>query len=372
MVTRKVYECNLSHLGMGNMRLPVLDGKSGVPIDFEKAQQIIDYAMEQGINYYDSAYVYHSGESEKFLGEAMKKYPRESYHLATKFLLQANPDYKAVFEEQLSRLKTEHIDFYLLHAISDGNADKYLESGCIEYYEQQKAAGRIKHFGFSFHGSPQTLTRFLDSHSFDFVQIQLNYFDWNYGTAKQEYEILSGRNIPIIVMEPVRGGRLAKLTPETEGILHEAHPDWSCASWAFRFVKGLAGVKVILSGMSNMEQIMDNVKTFEGDEALTIEDEATLMKACAAFRSQVVVPCTECRYCCDDCPAKINIPEYLKLYNNYKLNGWWQLNSLEKVDSEGKPSDCIACGACTAHCPQNIEIPTIMKTIAEAMKGKDE
>ncbi len=298
----------------------------------------------------------------------MKKYPRESYYLATKFLLSANPDYKAVFEEQLVRLQTDHIDFYLLHAIFDENCQSYLDSGCIEYFLEQKKAGRIRYLGFSSHAGVEALTRIADHHQWDFAQLQLNYFDWQYGTTQEEYKVLEERNIPIMVMEPVRGGRLATLSSEAEGMLKEVHPDWSMASWALRFVKHLPQVQVILSGMSNMEQIRDNIGTFQEPEGLSDEDTKLLMQACEAFRKQVSVPCTACRYCCDGCPMKIDIPAYLDVYNTYKTDGSWALNRMDSIESEGKPADCIGCGACAGHCPQSIRIPEIMSELAELSK----
>jgi predicted aldo/keto reductase-like oxidoreductase len=230
---------------------------------------------------------------------------------------------------------------------------------------EQKRLGRIGYLGFSFHASEQTLIRLVDLRGWDFAQIQMNYFDWMYGSAKREYEILTEKNIPVMVMEPVRGGRLATLSPEAERILKSEHPDWTLASWALRWVKRLPGVQVVLSGMSTLEQIKENIRLFEDDNALTDDDEATLFRACEAFRKEVRVPCTACRYCCDDCPAQINIPAVLEVYNRYKTDGPWALNALKGIDSQGMPKDCIACGACMEHCPQNIDIKGIMQELAE-------
>lgn len=352
-------DIQLSRLGMGNMRLPVVDGRDK-DIDYAKAQAIIDYGMEHGITYYDTAYVYHEGESETFLGNAMKAYPRESYYIATKFNYMANPDYKAVFEEQLERLQTDYIDFYLIHAVMNGNYEDYLNCGCIDYFLEQQKKGRIKYLGFSSHADPQQLEIFASHHGWDFAQLQINYYDWQYGTAQKEYRILEERNIPIMVMEPVRGGRLAALTPEAEAILKEAHPDWSIPSWAFRFVRSLPQVQTILSGMGNLAQIEDNVGTFSDETPFTEDDRKLLFQALELFKKQVQVPCTACRYCTPNCPAEINIPEVLKVYNSYKVNGKGALRGLDKIESKGKPQDCIGCGACAGHCPQNIKIPEIM------------
>ncbi len=367
MEKKKFQSITLSRLGMGNMRLPLRNDLEGSPIDREKAQQIIDCAMENGVNYYDTAYVYNSGDSEKFLGEAMGKYPRDSFYLATKFNIGANPDYKQVFRQQCERCGTDHFDFYLVHAVMDHNYKKYEESGCIEYFKELKRQGKIKYLGFSNHSSPQTLKYFRDLYDWDFIQLQLNYYDWKYGTAKEEYEICTEKNIPVIVMEPVRGGRLADLTPEANSLLKAAHPEWSIASWAFRWVRSLEGVQVVLSGMSNMEQIKDNIGTFNSEQALSEKDISTLMQACDMFRNQMQIPCTKCRYCCDDCPAKIDIPAVLMIYNNYKLSGDWILDGLRKSEKPG-PLNCVGCKKCVGHCPQSIKIPDIMAELKEKLK----
>lgn len=362
-------DIQLSRLGMGNMRLPIVQGRKDTDIDKEKATEIIDYAMANGINYFDTAYVYHGGASEKFLGEALvDRYPRDSFYLATKFLIFASKDYKAVFEEQLSRLHTDYIDFYLIHGINNQIAQQYIDIGAVDYFMEQKKAGRIKYLGFSSHASTETLEKFAGHHAWDFAQIQLNYFDWLFGSTKQEYEILAEKNIPIMVMEPVRGGRLAGLTPDAEKMLKDAQPDWSVPSWALHWVKSLPQVQVVLSGMSNMAQIEDNVRTFSDEKTATKEEEALLFKACELFREQIKVPCTGCRYCCDSCPAQINIPEVLKIYNDYKLQGGWVLGRLKDIQSEGGPKDCVGCGACTQHCPQNIDVPAIMKELGGQLR----
>lgn len=365
MIYKSFQNIQLSTLGMGAMRMPMLDQDH---IDYEKAHEILDRAYAGGINYYDTAYVYQGGDSERCLGAWHQKYPRDSFYFASKFHINANPDYEAVFEEQLERLKTDHIDFYLMHCLMDNNIDMYLESGAIDYFAKQKELGRIRYLGFSSHASPEVLARFADAYDWDFTQIQMNYYDWAYGSTAKEYAILEERNIPIMVMEPVRGGRLASLTPEVEAILKAAQPDWSMASWALRFVKSHPQVQVILSGMSDLAQMEDNLSTFSVAEGLNDQQMATLMEAGKVFRSQVYVPCTECRYCVPECPMGINIPAYLKIYNAYKLNGPWALNGMDKVESEGKPADCVGCGACAQRCPQNIDIPAIMAELKEKSK----
>lgn len=362
MIYKPFKDISLSCLGMGNMRLPQNWELPEHPIDRDKGREIIDLAMKGGINYYDTAYVY--GDSEEFLGDVMPAYKRDSYYLATKFNIGANPDYKAVFEEQLKRCKTDYFDFYLLHAVGDWSKDKYIESGCIEYFEEMRKQGKIRYFGYSAHASHETLKAFADYKDWDFTQIQLNYYDWLFGGAKGEYEILKERNVPVIVMEPVRGGRLASLTPEAEAILKEAHPDWSIASWAFRWVKRLSQVQVVLSGMSNLEQMKDNIGTFSDEAALTDEEEKLLFKACTMFKEQIQVPCTGCRYCVDNCPSQIDIPKMMEIGNNFRINGEWALHPLRDTDKP-TPKDCIGCGACTTHCPQGIDIPGLMSEMSE-------
>ncbi len=361
-------DIKLSRLGMGNMRLPVENDKEGAPIDYARAQEIIDYAMEQGINYYDTAYVYHNKSSEDFLGVAMKKYPRESYHLATKYAIAANEDFKGCFQEQLDKLQTDYIDFYLIHNVNDKNIDTYIESGCIEYFEQELEAGRIKYLGFSCHGTPETLERFASYRKWDFAQIQLNYYDWEFSTTKEEYEVLEKHQIPIMVMEPVRGGKLASL-PEEAATKLPVHEGWTHASYGFHFVKALPQVQVILSGMSTMEQIKDNVNTFSDEYSLQESEMRQMAEVAKVFKGCMTVPCTACRYCCDDCPARIEIPKFIELYNKYKMDGPWGMKEqIEKVDSEGSPMDCIGCRACVGHCPQNIEVPEIMEELKGLME----
>lgn len=355
----------LSRLAMGNMRLPTKDNIPGGPIDYAKAEEMIDYAIKHGVNYYDTAYVYHNGESEKFLGNVMRKYPRTDYYLATKFFILASRDYKEVFEEQLRRLQTDYIDFYLIHGIFDHTAEEYISSGSIDYFLEQKKAGRIKYLGFSSHASTEILEKFASHHDWDFAQIQVNYYDWNYSTAQQEYEILTRHGIPIMVMEPVRGGKLATLSDSANTILKRELPESSIASWAMRWLMNLDNVQTVLSGMSTLEQVKDNIATFEEAEPLTENQSKILCKACEAFKNEMSAPCTSCRYCCDDCPQGLDIPKLLGIYNKYKLDGLRGVREILQALPEGqKPSDCIDCGSCLNHCPQGISTPVLLKELA--------
>ena len=357
----------LSRLGMGNMRLPEIKDENGTHIDFDKAQALIDMAYEAGVNYYDTAYIYHGGMSEVFTGKSLKKYPRDTYYVADKYNLEANPDYRAEFAEQLDRLQLDRIDFYLLHGIGDHSADKFMTNGCIDYFNEQKAAGKIRYFGFSYHGGPENLRRMLKANDWDFVQIQLNYYDWFHGDARELYEILKEAGIPVMVMEPVHGGMLAKLNEAGSAILEAADPERTQASWAMRWVKSLDAVQVVLSGMNEFEQMRDNLATFSSEEDLGEEGWETVKKAAEAHRASVAVPCTGCRYCTPNCPMGLDIPYLLRAYNDAKIGGWWRLSSLGGLPDDKKPSACVGCGACMGHCPQTLKIPEYMAEMAEHM-----
>ncbi len=364
MIYKAYKDKQISRLGMGCMRYPMKEGTKD--IDWEESQRIIDDAIAGGINYFDTAYVYNAGESERCTGACLKKHDRASFSLATKYAISADPDYRKVFATQLERLQTDYIDFYLIHCLLDSNIDQYLESGAIEFFLEMKKEGKIRNLGFSSHASVETLRRFADHHQWDFAQLQINYFDYFYKTSREEYEVLAERNIPVMVMEPVRGGRLSELTPEAEAVLKGAHPEWSISSWALRFVRTLPAVQVILSGMSTREQMADNLSTFSDEAELSAEDMETLKKAVEVFHKNLVVPCTGCRYCTDGCPMKIDIPSYMSLYNTYKVEKRFPKNAYEKVESEGRPEDCISCGQCSSKCPQSIEIPIILAELSEA------
>ena len=355
-------------MGMGNMRLPVRADAEGRPIDYEKAKAIIDRAMAMGINYYDTAYIYHGGESEVFTGKTLAEYPRESYYVADKYNLDAEPDYTKQFPEQLRRLNMDCIDFYLLHGVMDHNVDAFMNNGCFDYFDRMKAEGKIRYFGFSFHGTPNALRRMVSLRQWDFVQIQLNYYDYLHGDAKELYEILDEAGIPIMVMEPVRGGLLAKLNDDGSAVLKNASPEKSLASWAMRWVKSLDRVQVVLSGMTEMEQLEDNLATFADETAMSEDDKETVAEAALKLRDSVAVPCTACRYCTDGCPMGLDIPRLMHMYNEAKLGGAWRLSGLKDLPEDKLPAACIACGTCTGVCPQSIDIPGYMGKLADMMK----
>ncbi len=356
-------------LGFGLMRLPEKDGT----IDSEHLNRMVDAYMQAGMNYFDTAYVYHGGNSEKAIKEAlMKRYPRDRFMLATKlpaWCLKQPEDRDRIFNEQLERCGVDYFDFYLLHSIEDGsNGDTYERLDCFSWGLQKKAEGKIRHFGFSFHGSPAYLIKVLDAHpEIEFVQIQLNYADWKNPVVRsgELYEILHGRNIPMIIMEPVKGGTLAKLTPELEGLYKSARPDASVASWALRFVGSLPGVMTILSGMSTAEQMMDNINTFVHFEPLTEKEQDLVSHVREVMLDVPQIGCTSCRYCTPGCPMRISIPDVFRAVNTMTLYGdvfrpkafYGGLIG----QGYGRASECIACGQCEGVCPQHLPIIELLK-----------
>ena len=363
----------ISRLGMGNMRLPTAGEGFMAPIDEEKALEIIDYVFSKGVNYFDTAYMYHGGESERFVGKALKRYPRDSFFLSTK--MPSNElerrDVAEIFEEQLAKCQVDYFDFYLLHNLNENSYDIFTseEKGVIPYLLEQKKRGRIRHLGLSAHAAPATLKRFLDTYDFpEFVQIQLNYLDWELQDAKAQYEIITEHGIPVWVMEPCRGGRLASLSENANAVLKEAAPDRSVASWAFRYVANLPNVGVILSGMTKIDQAVDNVGTFSEETAFSAKEQETLERALELFRQELNVPCTTCHYC-DGCPMDLDIPALIKIYNQSKVQmGFGVMMALERMDKSQNPGNCIACGACVKKCPQNIQVPEVMEAFAESLK----
>ncbi len=360
-------EIKLSRLGMGNMRLPIIENDSGQKIDYQKAKAIIDKAIESGVNYFDTAYIYHNGESEVFTGKALAEYPRDTYYVADKFNFQVQPDYKIQFEEQLDRLQMSYIDFYLLHGIQDNFVDDILACGCIEYFRELKEQGKIRYLGFSFHGSIESMEKMLNGQEWDFVQIQLNYYDWEYGNQKKLYKMLTEAGIPVMVMEPVHGGLLARLNEQSAGLLKAYEPGATLASWAMRWVMSLENVQVVLSGMSDVEQMLDNVRTFSEGKSVTQEEKRLLKKAAALLRPEIAVACTGCRYCYPNCPQQLDIPTLISAYNEAKADASWRLVNVTALPREKQPMSCIGCGNCVEHCPQKLPIPEVMKEMTNMM-----
>ena len=376
MITKNYKDTDkkLSQFGFGCMRLPTTTGNPADPIDYAKAEALIDYAYAHGINYFDTAYVYHNGDSENFIGKALSKYPRDTWNLVTKMppsAVQKPEDLEKVFNDQLKKCGVDYFDFYLCHGVMDICYDFFAgeEFGVIPFLDRMKKEGKIKKLGFSSHCSPKKLAEFCELYDWDIAQIQLNYFDWDYQDAKQQYEILTAHHIPIVVMEPCRGGRLCTLCDESVDILKKAAPDRSVASWAFRWLQGLPNVQVVLSGMNTMEQLTDNLSVFESPQPLNDEEKAALQKAIDAFKSKFTVPCTACRYC-NKCPKELDIPVILSAYNDCCLtdNQFMRGSTYKALKARGEkymPYECVGCGTCMNACPQGIDTPSIMDAFSK-------
>ncbi len=367
MITSKFQEDTLSLLGFGAMRLPEVGGEIDVP----QVEKMVAYAIEHGVNYFDTAWPYHAGYSEIVMGKVLSHYPRESYNLATKYpghQIASSYDPAGVFEKQLEKCGVEYFDYYLLHNVNEMSLDVYLDPkwGIVEYFKEQKRLGRIRHLGFSSHGRIPTMERFLNvfGKDMEFCQIQLNYLDWTLQDAKGKVALLDKWNIPVWVMEPVRGGKLANLKEAQAARLKAMRPEESVAAWSFRFLQNLPSVQMVLSGMSNMEQMMDNVKTFSTRKPLDEAEEAVIMEIAEDIKN--AVPCTACRYCCDGCPMGLDIPLMMRICSELRVAD--SVNSaivLETMDADKLPSACLHCGLCTQICPQNIPIPDIMEELTE-------
>ena len=366
MIYKDFQGLRLSALGLGCMRLPTVDGQDAV-IDKNATAQMVQYAFDHGINYFDTAWMYHNGNSETVMGEILCRYPREGFYLASKFpgfTPENLSDPAKIFNRQLEKCQTSYFDFYLLHSITDTNIDGYMDEkyGLVPYLLEQKKAGRIRHLGFSSHGSVASIRRLLDTYGKDleFCQIQLNWLDWKYQNAEAKVALLNEYRVPIWVMEPVRGGRLVNLDQNHVETLNAMRPGVSNPEWAFRFLQGIEGVTMVLSGMSNMEQLQQNIATFETEKPLSKDEFAAIMNIANDMIAKNNVPCTACSYCVEHCPVGIPIPEVIKLYNAMAEG------STEKPGIPG-PGDCVACGKCRFVCPQGINVPKVMADYASKL-----
>ncbi len=367
MLYRIFKDKKLSLLSMGTMRLPVKDSV----IDEEETALMIDYALKNGVNYFDTAWGYHGGESERVVGKILNRYPRESYYIATKF-----PGYdlnnmgkvEEIFEKQLQKTGMEYFDFYLIHNVCELNIDEYLNPvhGTYEYLLEQKRNGRIKHLGFSVHGSTETMNRFLEKYgeNMEFCQIQLNWVDYDFQNAKEKIRILNNLGIPVWVMEPLRGGKLSK---ENEAMteIRKKYPDFSPVKWSYRFLKSIPSVVTVLSGASSISQMQENVSLFSEDDPLSDSEMKELFTLADSMTRGV--SCTACRYCAKDCPMGINIPDIIAMYNEHTFTGGGFLApmKLQSIPEENRPSACISCGKCKELCPQCIDIPDIMEKFTQ-------
>lgn len=355
MIYNDFHGCKLSALGLGCMRFPLV-GEKESDIDVVAVSNMVDHAIKNGINYFDTAYRYHAGASESVMGDILSKYPRESFYLATKFpgfepeLMQRVVE---IFDDQLKKCKVDYFDFYLFHNVCEKNIDAYLtnEYGVYAHILKQKKDGKIRHLGFSTHGSIHTIKRFLEAYGseLEFCQIQLNYLDWTLQNAKAKVDLIRSYGLSVWVMEPVRGGKLANLASSDEELLHTLRPDESIPAWAFRFLQELDGIGMILSGMSNMEQLKDNIKTFSQRKLLTQQEKEVILKIADNMIQQDLVPCTACSYCVERCPNGLQIPELIKRYNE------------NTAPCAPGPGNCIGCRNCETVCPQGIMISEIME-----------
>ena len=390
ITTRKdrVYGESISLLAYGCMRLPTMRNQEGnTVIDRDKSRELLKHAYENGINYFDTAYNYHNGESEIVTGEILKDFPRDSFCLATKmptWLVTSLEKGKELFSEQLNKCQVEYFDFYLLHALSsiDEYNKAYRDTGVLDYLKEEKTAGRIRRLGFSFHGNEETMDYLLEQHNWDFVMIQMNYLDWEVQNAKYMYEQIEKKGIQCLVMEPLRGGALATLNKEAAGILAEADPDSNPARWAFRYVASHPNVLTILSGMNVMAHLEENINTFRKFKPLSKAEYEVLARALEAYRKISYVPCTACAYCMP-CPYGVDIPLVFRTYNQmvvehmvpdingpideeFAAKGQAFLSHFnDSIPAQNRPHNCTACGACKQHCPQEIDIPVEIKRINE-------
>ncbi len=364
---------NPQKLGFGMMRLPVHEDGS---INLELLYRLVDRFLDAGFTYFDTAYVYHDGDSERAIRHAlMERYPRKRFTLATKMphnFLKRGEDVDATFEEQLDRTGVDYFDFYLMHGVNNRNWERYERFGCWEHAARMKRRGLVNHLGFSFHGTPELLEQLLNNHpETEFVQLQINYVDWESPRicSRECYEIVRRHGLPVTVMEPVKGGMLANLPEDAANILHSAAPEASQASWALRYAAGLEGVKVVLSGMNAIEQLEDNIATLRELKPLMDTERKTLACAAASLLAVPTEPCTGCRYCVKGCPAGLEIPALIGALNNCRLfhNTPSSKNQWEQATQKGAvPARCIGCRQCESACPQHLPIVSILRELKEA------
>ena len=377
MIYRDFKGEKLSLFAMGTMRLPVIDGDDA-RIDEDAARAMFDYALEHGVNYFDTAWGYHGGTSELVTGRALARHPRESFNIASKF-----PGYdlnnmgkvEEIFAKQLEKCQVEYFDFYLVHNVCESNIDAYLDDeryGTVSYLKKMRDEGRIRHLGFSCHGQMDVLERFLEAYGADmeFCQLQLNYLDWTFQDAKEKMELAGRYDLPIWVMEPLRGGQLARLTDEQFAPLKAMRPDETQVGWALRFLQSLPEVTTVLSGSSSLEQMAENIALFEEERPLSAEETEALLGVADDMVRSNVLPCTACRYSTSRCPVGLDIPMLLALYNEHKFTngGFIAPMMLGTLPEDERPAACIGCGTCSSVCPQQIDIPAALADFAAMLE----
>lgn len=376
MLYKKFKDIYISRLGLGCMRLPVKNGNNS-EIDVARTEEMVDYAIAHGVNYFDTAWPYHGGHSEEVVGTILRNYPREDHFICDKF-----PGYelsnmgkvKEIFSEQLRRTGQDYFDFYLFHNVCENNVNQYLDpkNGILEYLLEQKKEGRIRHLGFSAHGNMPVLKQFMDAYGehMEMAQIQLNYLDWSFQNAQEKMEYLSGCGLGIWVMEGMRGGRLARLAPEEEAALKALRPDESVPAWALRFLQSLPEVNVVLTGASDPEQLKQNIAVMEKDVPLDLNETVTLLNIAEGMVKNTSVPCTACNYCVSHCPQELNIPALLAQYNEqvFTPDGFIPDRYVESLPENKRPGACLGCRSCEQVCPQGIKISEALADFVERLK----
>lgn len=376
MIYREFCGDSISALAFGGMRLPTCGGDDS-QIDEAKTAEMVAYAIQNGVNYFDTAWGYHGGNSELVMGRVLSGYPRESFRLATKFPgydLSNMDKVEEIFEKQLEKCRVEYFDFYLFHNVCERNIEQYLDPkyGIYDYLIKQKKSGRIRHLGFSAHGSVETMKRFLNAYGNDmeFCQIQLNYLDWTLQEGREKVELLKEWKLPVWVMEPVRGGKLASVDEPFMSELRAVRPDETAASWAFRFLQSIPEVVTVLSGMSDMEQLKENIETFSTEKPLDKKEFEALLGVADRMIRPNTLPCTACRYCTSHCPQELDIPLLLSLYNEHSFSGGGFIAPMQisVIPEDKRPSACIGCRSCEAVCPQQIKISEAMSDFVKILK----
>ena len=364
---RKFRELEIPLLGFGCMRLPMTKNNE---VDMVELDKMVEYSMNHGANYFDTAYMYVDSKSETVMGKVLKKYKREDFILADKspiYKMKTKDDVRKIFEEQLKKCQVEYFDFYMCHNINKNTFDTYKKVDMYNELLKLKEEGKIKYLGFSFHGTPDILREVVSEHKWDFCQLQINYLDWDVVKGKEQYEIAQSKNIPVTVMEPLRGGGLVNLSEKALNKLKERYPNTTPAEFGLRWAASRANVITVLSGMSNLEQIKQNIETFMNYKDMTKDEEKTADEIAKIIQSQGEINCTACKYCMEVCPKGINIPAIFSLYNQYKIVKNKMMFGIyyDTLSEEENAHNCISCGLCNKNCPQSLEIPTLLKKIAK-------
>lgn len=363
---RKFRDLEIPLLGFGCMRLPM----QGDQVDMAELDKMVDYCIDHGANYFDTAYMYVNSMSETVMGKTLSRYKREDYILADKspiYKMKTQEDVRKIFEEQCKKCQVEYFDFYMCHNINQNTFDTYKNVNMYEELIKLKKEGRIKYVGFSFHGTPEILKEVVKEHKWDFCQLQINYLDWDVVKGKEQYEIVQAEGIPVIVMEPLRGGGLVNLSDKALAKLKENYPNTTPAEFGLRWAASRQNVITVLSGMSNLTQVKENIETFMKYQDMTPEEEKVADEMAKIIQAQGEINCTACKYCTEVCPVGINIPAIFSLYNQYKVVKNKMMFGIyyETLAEKERADKCIKCGLCNKNCPQSLDIPTLLAKISD-------